>query len=306
MNSTSGWPAEPGSDFVVGPAVSPRRAASAPASGSSSGLLPPYVRRAAAAAPPATGLLDPAASEPDADLELDWPAEDGYASSSAALQDASYAFDPTPDGEAQEVWAPLDPTEAEQQPEQIADADADVPPEAAERELELVDSFWHDMDALEAVASLDENAGSALGLDAEEEEPTGGGDTADPYASSPLESGTAEVVDEWSIVASPGTSDPTPLLESPALSPPVQADSPSTPAQQVHSALADVMSGEDKPVLEEVAGRLERIALALREGRPIELFAAGSADPLEVLIAGYALGYSEAFRRVNDERRSGR
>lgn len=51
--------------------------------------------------------------------------------------------------------------------------------------------------------------------------------------------------------------------------------------------------------LEEVAERLEAIASSLRDRSPRELLgtwgeAAGEADPLEVLITGYALGFSQA------------
>lgn len=79
-----------------------------------------------------------------------------------------------------------------------------------------------------------------------------------------------------------------------------------TPVEHPEPVLPPVVEMGEGAAMEEIAGRLERIALALREGRPIELFAAGASDPLEVLIAGYALGYSEAFRRQAEERRQGR
>jgi hypothetical protein len=43
------------------------------------------------------------------------------------------------------------------------------------------------------------------------------------------------------------------------------------------------------PALEDVAARLEQIARSLRGGSPSDLLS-GAADPLQVLIAGYALG----------------
>jgi hypothetical protein len=55
---------------------------------------------------------------------------------------------------------------------------------------------------------------------------------------------------------------------------------------------------EAEPGLAEVAERLERLAASLRQGAPPPIPAAdGPADPLEVLITGYALGYAEALRR---------
>jgi hypothetical protein len=52
-------------------------------------------------------------------------------------------------------------------------------------------------------------------------------------------------------------------------------------------------------VLEEIASRLERIAHSLRSRDGGEL-AGDVSDPLEVLITGYALGYSEGARRPAD------
>lgn len=115
----------------------------------------------------------------------------------------------------------------------------------------------------------------------------------------PLESVT-DALEEWSLAASAGAE------ASRGEVVPVEPEREAAPpAPRAEQALAEAMSLEEGPALQEVAGRLERIASALREGRPIELFSAGSSDPLEVLIAGYALGYSEAFRRVSEERRKG-
>lgn len=47
--------------------------------------------------------------------------------------------------------------------------------------------------------------------------------------------------------------------------------------------------------LVEVADRLEGVARALREGRPLEV--ATDGDPLQLLVVGYALGYAQARRR---------
>lgn len=47
--------------------------------------------------------------------------------------------------------------------------------------------------------------------------------------------------------------------------------------------------------LGEVAARLEGVARALREGRPLEVAADG--DPLQLLVVGYALGYAAARKR---------
>jgi hypothetical protein len=53
-------------------------------------------------------------------------------------------------------------------------------------------------------------------------------------------------------------------------------------------------------VLEEIAARLERIARSLRSRDGGEL-SGDTSDPLEVLITGYALGYSEGVRRSGDD-----
>lgn len=50
-------------------------------------------------------------------------------------------------------------------------------------------------------------------------------------------------------------------------------------------------------VAEDVARRLERIAHSLRTTDPASLLGA-AADPLEVLVVGYVLGYSQAERRT--------
>ncbi|CAN5847858.1 hypothetical protein BH23GEM8_BH23GEM8_12260 [soil metagenome] len=53
-------------------------------------------------------------------------------------------------------------------------------------------------------------------------------------------------------------------------------------------------------VLEEIASRLEQIARSLRSRDGGEL-SGDTSDPLEVLITGYALGYSEGVRRSGDD-----
>ncbi len=115
----------------------------------------------------------------------------------------------------------------------------------------------------------------------------------------PLESVTLEGLDDWSLAA--------PAAPEPAVAPQTMPAPRGEvrPAETQAAALAAAMDLGEGPALQEVAGRLERIATALREGRPVELFSSGASDPLEVLIAGYALGYSEAFRRVGEERRRG-
>jgi hypothetical protein len=59
-------------------------------------------------------------------------------------------------------------------------------------------------------------------------------------------------------------------------------------------------------VLQEVADRLERIARSLRDQKPAPLFGESGADPLQLLITGYALGFSEAQREKRDEGRGKR
>ncbi|MBW3628169.1 MAG: hypothetical protein KY464_02615 [Gemmatimonadetes bacterium] len=81
-------------------------------------------------------------------------------------------------------------------------------------------------------------------------------------------------------------------------------------------ALAEVAAGEElpapgpalgqlvdqrSPALEDVATRLERIAQSLRGRTPADLLA-GTNDPLQLLIAGYALGL-EAARASKDPKR---
>lgn len=62
--------------------------------------------------------------------------------------------------------------------------------------------------------------------------------------------------------------------------------------------------GVSSEVLEEIAERLERIARSLR-ARDSDDLTGDSGDPLEVLITGYALGYSEGARRSGGAARDG-
>ncbi len=56
-----------------------------------------------------------------------------------------------------------------------------------------------------------------------------------------------------------------------------------------------------------VAERLERLAGMLRRGSSEELLmrleSTEEADPLDLLITGYALGYTQAFRRAESDSR---
>jgi hypothetical protein len=68
-------------------------------------------------------------------------------------------------------------------------------------------------------------------------------------------------------------------------------ESAPAPSARVDAALADALAG--------VAERLERLAGTLRE-RPGELLSGGSTDPLDLLVAGYALGLAQGRARSPD------
>jgi hypothetical protein len=70
-------------------------------------------------------------------------------------------------------------------------------------------------------------------------------------------------------------------VEEPATT--VDVEEPVSPAVEVPVASS---------ALNEVADRLDRIARSLRSGNPVDALDQG--DPLQLLITGYALGYSEA------------
>jgi hypothetical protein len=61
--------------------------------------------------------------------------------------------------------------------------------------------------------------------------------------------------------------------------------------EELAATPAEVPAG----ALDDVAARLERIARALRSGKPDEALEQG--DPLQLLITGYALGYAEAQKK---------
>lgn len=99
--------------------------------------------------------------------------------------------------------------------------------------------------------------------------------------------------------------------EDPVDEPPVVFSTPTPPVESPRAAaLPDPPvpeasprgEGPTLPVLEEVAARLERIAQSLRERTPAELLGSGADDPLQMLIAGYALGLSDAARPATDKR----
>ena len=84
----------------------------------------------------------------------------------------------------------------------------------------------------------------------------------------------------------------TPLL-APFVAPAVAVAVPE--ATGVVEQAPDVVDG-----LQEVAERLERIARVMRNGNTADLLASSSreADPLELLITGYALGYMQGQKRT--------
>lgn len=79
---------------------------------------------------------------------------------------------------------------------------------------------------------------------------------------------------------------------------PAAAEHPDASAPVAHPASAAASASQSPPaVLQDVADRLERIARSLRDRHPAQLFDESGADPLQLLITGYALGFSEAMQR---------
>jgi hypothetical protein len=70
----------------------------------------------------------------------------------------------------------------------------------------------------------------------------------------------------------------------------VEVEEPATTVEEPVSPAVEVPVASS--ALNEVADRLDRIARSLRSGNPVDALDQG--DPLQLLITGYALGYSEA------------
>ena len=85
----------------------------------------------------------------------------------------------------------------------------------------------------------------------------------------------------------------TPTADAPLLAPFV-APAVAVALPEVAEPAPNVAEG-----LQEVAERLERIARVMRHGNAADLLASSSreADPLELLITGYALGYMQGQKR---------
>lgn len=287
--------AEHGVAVPIGPAVSPRRPPAGTPLGALAEPLPPFVRPGLAPASPprapeaeepslAEVLEEMVAGDPEDGVGLVRGADRGLPSPPAEA--------PAGGGDVRPEDAPVDATPTAAEVAAPAWSEAESVPEEAPATGHAAEG-----DASAAPAPPGP-AGAAWGGAT----PAGGAESAPP-----MESGAAEALEEWALAASVESEGAEPVGEGPA--PASMAVEPgresAAPAPRPEAALAEAMSLEEGPALQEVAGRLERIAGALREGRPIELFSSGSSDPLEVLIAGYALGYSEAFRRVSEERRKG-
>jgi hypothetical protein len=302
-NQTEDRWAERGAVAITGPAISPRRPPHAGAAPHLGEPLPPFVRpRSAANVPesarPATGAegAEPPVLEPEV-LDL------VEAELEASQPEAADHEESAP--ETEEVGGDLPWLSEELTPSARGDDElglvrgADWGLADDDFEVEITDLLLE-----ERAPSEPEPPREVAPAEPQEAQ----ADAAQDPSATPLEAAAPDAQAEWALAASVASAS-----EGDAASeaePAAEAEGPVPPApgmvQRMESALAEVMGAGEGEALEEVAGRLERIALALREGRPIELFASGATDPLEVLVAGYALGYSEAFRRVGAERRGGR
>lgn len=106
----------------------------------------------------------------------------------------------------------------------------------------------------------------------------------------PVESGASpDEADEPDAVGSALDAEVAALLDAPVL--PAMLET-----EMVAAATAAPQHGDDRlsAMLGEVAGRLESIAHSLRERSPAEVLAGprdGAADPLELLVTGFVLGY---------------
>jgi hypothetical protein len=81
-----------------------------------------------------------------------------------------------------------------------------------------------------------------------------------------------------------------------------QVEAPAPPAELVPASAADVSAAPAQAAgpssnghFGEVAARLERIARALRE-QPEAFMAGGSGDPLDLLVTGFVLGYTQRVK----------
>ena len=124
-----------------------------------------------------------------------------------------------------------------------------------------------------------------------------------PEAAPPPQVGeelTVEVTLEEEPAAPAASADPQPFVADDEA---VMASEPAPSAAAEHDALTAVAEAgsaapaehADASPFDDVAGRLEEIARALRD-RPDELLAGGSSDPLALLVTGYVMGYTARGR----------
>jgi hypothetical protein len=260
------------------------------------------------ARPAPAAFAPPSVEEPEEVPEwLNW-LDTGEAGRDAAAESSEVA-----DAEAAPIDAIIEPErfEGEEPPflEPVGEADAGVAtawPDTTLQESQPEAAWVYDAEAstaadeLEGSETISEEAWDAalLSTDDAEGEPF----DAEPgeyggAASEPVDADSSDhAADDVAAVATGAGiadidgiadvgSEPTPFVEA------VTEDSGVAP-----SAGADDVGAPDVALLT-VAERLERIATTLRQSSPAELLGRRDADPLELLIIGFALGYSQAEAR---------
>jgi hypothetical protein len=280
MNPSHPDPDQPSTRFsLLRPAVSPRTAASPAAAGEKSAApLGPF-SRAWPEARASIGETSGRKASPEKE-----PVE--AAPPPLAQEPAAYALEPEADDDLPwmtrgALWqdAPDAPAEEPRSEEESLPGIPVIGYETESVEAEA-DASWLEFDAQvdEAAAAVEEIAAEA------------------PPAPEPSRSLGDELLAppewEYGYDAAPGLVAPPPAAE-PAFEPELEAEPVSAPVSPAAPAAAN------RPALEDVAARLERIARALRGSSPAELLA-NTDDPLQLLIAGYALGLADAARHPGE------
>lgn len=182
-----------------------------------------------------------------------------------------------------EAWGGEATVEEAAPPEAEAAAGGD-PTAWADAETSAQDRPWDEgvaassAEASEAAVAGDEVAAPDLGLEGEEEGMLFGEVETEETPREAVEA-AALPLSEWESGAAAGGVEEEEALEATTLE---------------SEPVARSAANDSVDPMVEVAERLERIAGALRSGRPLE--AAEQGDPLQLLITGYALGYAQARR----------
>jgi hypothetical protein len=304
MNQTG---PEPADELSWLPPAIARKPAARPARGVDAGQpLGPFSVAGAQVSPtggPADDVSPPPAADPQQPAhQVAEPWLEQTVAPGGEAPDAGTGFGSEPTEEDSSIpWAQADSGETLPWLE-IPASDASAAPPAGEApasgeedplaELDPIPDDWWDTEAdalAETAPWMESGEAPEIGF-AWEDDPEPLPEVATTAAPEPLLDEELVAMAEWpqqDSIASEGGWSPFPAAFEPLVEDAAAPDA---------SAPASAVEPSPTPEFEEIAARLEKIAQALRSGRPADLL--GSMDdPLQALIAGYALGAAERSRR---------